>query len=246
MPNITFSARIMTFISAQMKSNGITQKDAAKALRVSVPTVKRWLSGRGVSLEVFNALAEMLDLDLDQISILFKQNETTQFTYTLEQETFLAKHPSALAVFDILLRQGHIKMSHLEKFTKVSSVSLRKYLRQLEQLKLIERGTNDRLKVLPKGDPAWIPNGPLQKQFRKTFVQNFSSDAIEPKATLGIFDLSPEDVVEIRSQLNNLLNHVKRRSRMSKMGDSKGQRTYGVMFKIAEFEWEILRSVEEI
>src|SRR4051812_24247256 len=84
---------LMNSVKKKAQSQGITQKRIAQELKVSIPTVKRWWSGKGVTLEILNKICIFLGVPLSELFESLEKRGSARYTYTLEQEKMLVQNP---------------------------------------------------------------------------------------------------------------------------------------------------------
>lgn len=58
----------------------------------------------------------------------------------------------------------------IQRRYKLSDYSTRRYLKDLEEVGLIERHPNYKVKVIPEGSPRWQPDGPLDRKVGKLLL----------------------------------------------------------------------------
>lgn len=207
----------------------------AKEFDVSLPTVKRWYSGQGLSLEQASDLCHFLGLTLGE-ALHAIQKTTQTFLYTLEQEKFFAKNPDTLAFFDNLLRGKSLK-SMRKKF-RLSSTKMTDSLLKLDRLKLIELHPNNKFKLLKKGEPIWRPSGPLQVTFRSQILEDFLGTKKCDLDRFLLYEFSDDDAKAIQLKLLELQQLASTANRRSALANSKAK-SYGLMLSLKEFKWSI-------
>jgi transcriptional regulator with XRE-family HTH domain len=234
---------IMKTIGSQIRAQGLTQEHVASVLGVSIPTLKRWLAGKGVSLDSLLRIMSLLNLSWEDMSAALTTQSDHTFTYTRKQELHFVRSPSTLAVFDLLLRGE--SPSLILQTSNISLSTLNRYLSELEKLNLIERGIRDKITLKCKGEPKWISGGPLQLFFLKEATEQFLSKEVQPAATFGIFELAPSDIPEIEVQVGELKKRMAYLHRIAKFHPSKSKISIGFLLKMAPFIWNRLRTIEE-
>lgn len=93
------SLKMVEPIRLELKVRGITIKQFAKILKVSEPTVKRWLNAKGLLLDDWSKMLTALDLDAADIMTASTFGTKKQFEYTAKQEDALVAIPGLLAFF---------------------------------------------------------------------------------------------------------------------------------------------------
>jgi transcriptional regulator with XRE-family HTH domain len=193
-----------------LKDKGWSQAAFAGALGISIPTAKRWLKGEGLLLRDWLRALETLGLTLPEL--LERAGEgSSQFFYSAEQEGALARTPSLLAYFDLLLA-GETPAA-IARTHGVAKTDTAHFLGRLAKLKLIEWLPKDRVRLLVTGEPRWNPAGPLAAKFRRQTLREFTDRFGDDPASLriGIYGLSEESLRSLPSLFGEVLETLRRR-----------------------------------
>jgi transcriptional regulator with XRE-family HTH domain len=226
---------LMRFLKSRAAAQGITQKMIAEYFEVSIPTVKRWYSGIGLSLEQADRISQYLGISLGQ-ALVSIQNTTDTFQYSHEQESFFAKNPNYLAFFDNLLRGRSVKQ--IQKKFSLNNMSTDKYLIKLDKLKLIELHPNNKVKLLQIGEPVWTSNGPLTRAFRKNIMDDFIATKSSLLDKFYLYEFSDEDLRLISIKLEELLQLTSRANNRAAANNIKNK-AYGLNISLKEFNWSL-------
>ncbi len=200
-------------IKKELKARAISQRQAARELKISLPTLKRWLAGNGLTLENFDRLLDYMDITLADLANMLPQHAMT-FEYTIQQEEYLAKNPKIFAVFDRLLLGKTPKKIVAE--SNVSMSEMHKILSRLDKLRLIDWLPKDKVLLKVKGEPKWRHNGPLSIAFRQSILNQLLHKSAHKDMFLATYDLSSSDkslFEEKISQLKQFLNQAEARAR---------------------------------
>ncbi len=237
------TARSMaTVLKDRAKALGLSQKMLAKRVGIPLPTVKRWLSGRGLSLDSYLGMMQTLDLSLADVSGIVSQNSATSFQYSEKQEAFFAGNPGYLAYFDHLL-SGATPASIRRKF-KLTLGSNQKYLRHLEKLGLIEVHPGDKVKLRVRGEPTWRIGGVLARTFKRKAILDFLEKA-RTTPRMYLHDYTDADFEQVQHHLSEL-------SRLASAADKRGKllpsqsKPYALLIGLDVFKWELLNRVPNI
>ncbi|MCC2678253.1 MAG: family transcriptional regulator [Pseudobdellovibrio sp.] len=227
--------QVMDLVKKKAQAMGITQKQMAKELKVSIPTVKRWWAGKGLTLPVLQQVSHLLGLQLSELFHEAESRGSGRYTYTLEQERVLIQNPQALALFDLLV-SGKSVAAIKRKYPLKDSV-LTGLLLKLDKAGLIELGAENKVKLVKAGEPQWIPGGPLSLKYRRQMIENFLADHPKSETVFLIQDYSPEDAALIEARLKDLekLMHVCN----ARSGSATSATSYGVYLTFKKFEWDL-------
>ena len=233
---------IIQYLKIRAKSLGITQGALAKGLGVSLPTVKRWYSGKGITIPNLKALCDYLGCSMSEVITSVEAPATKSFTYSLQQEEALAKEPRLLAFFDHLVR-GKSVSSIKAKF-QLSEVKVTSLLLKLDKLGLLEVHPNNRVRLKSKGEPSWLPHGPLAQHFRHHILKDFIGRQEKDHTPLYLHDYLDEDLVVIKERLRDLEQFLKI-SNMRAFKSSKPSQSYGAYFALKKYQWSLDKYLEE-
>jgi transcriptional regulator with XRE-family HTH domain len=234
---------VMAVIKNACAAHGLTQARVAKLLRVSVPTVKRWFAGKGVGVDQLVRLMDLVNMSFSDIAVLLPVRATSRFQYSLEQEEFFADNPGHLAFFDQLV--NGLKANRIQQLYKLTQRSLRRYLRELESLGLIEVFENSRVKIIPEGSPAWRINGPLDRAFGRQAVFDFVDQELDKSLTLYLHRYTKEDrnlVLQKVDELATIATQANNRAKIAGMTD----RSFGLLLGFGKFELKTLKEIPDL
>jgi len=227
-----FSVQTMTKLKAKIRSLRITQEELSRDLEVSLPTLKRWLSGQAITISILKKMCNRLGISIAELMMEIEDANPANWKYTIEQEVFLAGDPACLAFFDHLL-QGHTARRIQTKF-KLSLAQVERYLSKLEKLNLIDRYPRNRIKLKAHGEPVWNKNGPLAQRFKIEILNDFLGDQEEGEFFLNEF--LPEDLEQIDQQRRDLIRTVRQANKRAQLLPEKAQ-SYGTYILLKPYRW---------
>lgn len=228
--------KLMLVIKQRAKSRGLTQADLAKELGVSLITIKRWYAGKNLRISNLQSLCTCLGLGLSELFSMVEEFKVESFSYTLEQERFLAAEPEHLALFDLLI--GGSSINSLKKKFQLDDRSMTSMLLKLDKIKLIELHPGNKVRLLKKGEPSWNPDGPLVKKFRKQMIENFLGNHDKSSMTFFIHDYLPKDIEQIRLMKNELENFMQSANIRASYHPNE-TKSFGIYLSVKEFEWNL-------
>ncbi len=200
--------QINRVIKAAAKSQGLTYSLLAKRLGVSVPTIKRWLRGEGISIQQWMGLIGAIGVRLSDVASALDEPSADQFEYSEKQEKVMSDTVGLLAFFQSLIL-GNSPMEIMKEHS-LSKVSISSYLKQLDEIGLVgwTEGMTCKLKV--QGEPKWRKNGPLSKKFREQLFNQF----IWPRKNedcfrLGIYELTKKDKQDLSGLIEKVFESAK-------------------------------------
>lgn len=178
-------------------------------LKISLPTMKRWLKGNGVLLRDWVRMLDMLNLTLVEIAKLAEGELSKKFFYSLPQEQEFAKEDGLLAFFDALLKGKTV--SQIARHHSLSERSVIFYLSRLEKIGLIEWLPKNKVKLLVAGEPNWIKGGPLSKKFRRKIIDAHMSRYIDDSENLkiAVYSLGKESSQRVRLLMSEFVEKIR-------------------------------------
>lgn len=236
MRSSAFSKDVMKVLKALATSRGYTQSELAKKLDVSLPTLKRWLSGRAVTLENLKRLTDALGISFVELAAAADDEGKVRFQYTPEQEEHLARTPELLAFFDYLLR-GY-SPSNIQKKFNLSTARVERCLSRLDRLKLIEWLPKNKAVLKVVGEPVWRKDGPLSRRFTAQIKADFVESRDVHFEKFALHDYLPEDRMKIERMLEDILELTRQAG--SRAAVSKGSSESGGLFvSFKKFSWNL-------
>ena len=167
-----------------LKAQGMTYRALSKAINLSESSVKRLFADGSFTLARLERVCSALDMTVADLSRMAGSAAVTRAqadTLSLEQERTLARNPSLLAAFYLLLN-GH-SIAETRQRLKVSSRAMRELLSELSSARLVETGAKHTLRFHARLPIAWRPDGPVrrlyERQVRAEFLQGAFTGANE-------------------------------------------------------------------
>lgn len=136
--------RILSTLKRELRAKGLNYCDVAGRLRVSEATVKRYFSGKGVSLSVLIKLADAAGLDFLSLAELAERDEIASRTFSDAQQRALTDSHLLSAIY-FLLWKGWTPDRIAYEFALDDELNAP--LRELECLGLIRRQSHS-IKIL--------------------------------------------------------------------------------------------------
>jgi transcriptional regulator with XRE-family HTH domain len=227
---------LMLLVKAHVKMQGLTQADLAKKLKISVPTVKRWLAGGTITFSDLDRLCKTVGQSVGELIVQVEDTAPKIQSYTIDQEEFFVSHPDALAFFDQLI-QGK-KLSAIKKKFQLTDQQTERYLSQLDKQNLIQWLPHNRVTLKFAGEPSWQSKGPLIKKFGKAILADFLQENAGSKFLLAEF--LPEDQKQIILRIDELAAFVSQCTKRAKTLPDQAQ-SFGIFIQCRAFRWHLDR-----
>lgn len=161
---MTEPARLISTIKKQLKSQGMTYRDVAGALRISEPSIKRMFASGRLTVDRLVQISNLLGFTLAELT---KEAQTGQIrlrTLTEKQERELVSEPKLLLIAVCAL--NHWTTSEIIDYYRVSDAECIKYLLRLDKLRVIDLLPGNRIRINVSRDFDWLPYGPIKQYFQ--------------------------------------------------------------------------------
>jgi len=229
--------RLVATLKRLLKRSGMSYRELARRLGVSEPTVKRLFSKGGFSLERLVRIASILGMSLAEVAQQAEQSAARIATLTQAQERELVAEPALLLVAVCALN-GWTADEIVATYRFTRAECLRGLLR-LDRLGLITLLSGDRIRPNVARDFDWLPDGPIQRFFRRQEKEDFlSGDFAAPGENLFFLFgmLTPHAKERLEAQLAKLRGEFSELHRDSLAAPFEQRR--GACLLVAQREWE--------
>ena len=155
--------RALDQIKRRLNERGIQYQALARQFDVSVNTIKRMLNGTDISMQRLLMLAEICELNLETLlsSAARKHAEHTYFSD--RQDAAFAQNPELFAFFTHLFHDQEPLTDVVAEFG-LSEIDTYQYLRQLEDIELLELSPGNRFRFLVSPPLGFKPNSRVLRQ----------------------------------------------------------------------------------
>ena len=208
------------------QARGLKYRDVARSVGVSEITVKRWMSGRGLTVEQLELLAGVAGIGLPELTELAVADYDTRLPQiTREQEEGLARD-SLLSMILTLLLIGWSAVE-IKRECALDEATLVSYLLRLERLKLIELMPGNFVRLLTRRDLRWAKDSPVRGLFHTHVWRYFlemdfdSLDAIWGTETLRLSRRSVAKLEQIFADLGRNLRELAEADRAEPSGEKQ-------------------------
>ncbi len=169
--------QILEEIKLVLKSKKVTYKQLSEGTGISESTLKKVFSGHDCSFSKVIQICHYLGVKLTDITTqLENRRETKKFSLSLSQEEFFCSNLLYYLFFNKIFRDN-LSISGACSFFKIDDVKSWKILKKLEEFKLLEVHSGDKIKFLVEGGLQFQKEGPLQElildKLSHALVDNF-------------------------------------------------------------------------
>ncbi len=168
---MTTSSRIVATLKRQLKARAMTYRDLAGSLNLSESAVKHMFSTANFSLKRLDELCEVLQLDFGELVSLSEAQEPRIERLPAEFEEEIVADIRFLLIAYCLINYWTFD-EILERYDIDRAVAFR-YLRRLDQMKIIEVLPGDRVRLLIANNFAWRKNGAMERFFNQRVQTDF-------------------------------------------------------------------------
>jgi len=168
---MTEAHQLIVTIKKQLKSQGMTYRDVARALKLSEPSVKRLFASGRFTVDRLVQLSNLLGYTLAELSKEAQAGQPRLRTLTEKQEREVVSDPRLLVVAVCALNQW--TLDEIVATYKVSKAEGIKYLLHLDQLRIIDLLPGNRIRINVARDFDWLPSGPIRQYFLSKGLGDF-------------------------------------------------------------------------
>lgn len=159
------SNSLMHTLKLELRARKITYARVAEQLGLSVTSVKRLFSQNRFNLQRIDSICSLMGIEFTDLarSVVAKTSVIAQLTH--EQEKEFVADPRLMLVACAAL--SHWNFEQIVAHYDLKESECIRLLARLDRLKFIELGSHNRFKLMVSQTFAWLPDGPIQQQFRE-------------------------------------------------------------------------------
>lgn len=177
---MTQRIQVVAELKRTLKERGLTYADVAKALDLSVASVKRLFSTGEFTLARVDQICELVGLELSELLELMQERARPANKLTLAQEEEIVADPKLFLVTWLVVNGA--RYEDIVKDYRLTERELLRYLIRLDRLKIIELKPLNKVRVLVSRHFAWHAGGPVQKYIHQRLLKEFlAAHFVEPQ-----------------------------------------------------------------
>ncbi|MEO1575858.1 MAG: helix-turn-helix transcriptional regulator [Pseudomonadota bacterium] len=165
------STRIVATLKKALKTRAITYRDLARRLELSESAVKHMFSTGNFSLKRLDALCDVLEMDFSDLVALSEAQEPRLERLPAEFEEEIVSDVRLLLITYCLINYWTFD-EIIERYAIERAEGFR-YLRRLDQMKIVEVLPGDRVRLLIANNFAWRKNGAMERYFNQRVQKDF-------------------------------------------------------------------------
>jgi len=235
------SARLIETLKSLFRSHGLRQADIAAALKLSRTTLKRRLSGQGLTIDLLEALCELVDVTLAELVELAAVNQDKRMKrLSLEQENALHADVRLGFIFT-RLREGW-SAAEIQRECRIAEAPLVGYLVRLEKLGLIDLLPGNRVRLHTVRDIDWRKHGPMWHSVDRYLSDIFSmmdSDDTDLARRVAVVKLTPASVAQLDEMFHHLQMEIRRLAHQDRSAVPDAKSWYAVLMGARPFEMDL-------
>ena len=209
----TPTGKLILALKQQLKARRLTYRDVATQLKMSEATVKRYFSGKGVTIDVLQRMAEIVGFDLFSLVIVAQDQSATQHGLNMSQLAAL-KRRGPLRMLFFMMSAGWTPAQIAREFDLGQQMD--GYLAKLESLGLIRRLSRRGVRILVKpslGERAYGEMSDLAVEAAQEFFRDLNLRDDDCDFQFDALRLSHGSVLELRRILKHFEQEVRELSR---------------------------------
>jgi transcriptional regulator with XRE-family HTH domain len=164
-------SQLVAAVKIQLKSQGLTYRDLARALKISEPSIKRMFSSGRLTIDRLVQISNFLGFTLAELSKEAQAAQPALRTLTEKQEREVVSDPKLLMVAVCAL--NHWTMQEIVELYRLTDAECIKYLLQLDTLRIIDLLPGNRIRLNVSRDFDWLPFGPIRQYFKTEGMDDF-------------------------------------------------------------------------
>jgi transcriptional regulator with XRE-family HTH domain len=193
-------------LKRELKARNITYADLAVRISMSEASVKRMFSQKNFTLQRLDEILQATQISLRDLALnTGEESLISELSYEQEKEIINDPKEFLVAVSALNL----LTVEQMIKIYDISEAEVIKYLLRLDKIGFLELLPNNRVKLLVSRTFRWIPNGPIQNDFRdKAYAEYLSCDFNGDHELMRLIN-----VMLSKQSVNALLNRLKQVAR---------------------------------
>lgn len=168
---MTEASQLISTIKKQLKSQGLTYRDVARALKLSEPSIKRLFASGRFTINRLVQVSNLLGYTLAELSKEALAAQPRLSTLTDKQEREIVSDPKLLIIAVCALNNW--SLDEIEEIYKVGHAECIKYLLRLDKMRIIDFLPGNRIRINLARDFDWLPFGPIKQYFRGSELTDF-------------------------------------------------------------------------
>jgi transcriptional regulator with XRE-family HTH domain len=163
--------QILSELKRTLREQGLTYAHVAKALRLSLPTIKRMFSKGQFTLERVDRICQLAGASLADVVQRASERGTACRQLTHAQELQIVADPKLLLVTWLVINR--VPLAQIVRQYRLSEREVLGHFIKLDRLKVIELQPGNRARLLVSRHFVWRPGGPVQRYIHEKLLRDF-------------------------------------------------------------------------
>jgi transcriptional regulator with XRE-family HTH domain len=200
--------KLLRILKSIYKAKGLLYEDVAAGIGVSQATVKRYLNGLSLSVELLEAMCGVAEIQLADLVDALKDERRELPMLSIKDEEALASDPFLAALF-YLLCKGFLPQV-LQRDLDLGDAEMNHYLTTLDRLGLIQLFPYNKVRVQVARGFKMAVGGPLMKLTQTSMLDAFFRrfDVANKNWQFDFCKLSPAATEHVRELQRNFMDAV--------------------------------------
>jgi transcriptional regulator with XRE-family HTH domain len=168
-------ALLVAELKRALRERGITYQAVARALSLSLATIKRRFARGDFSLERFEEICELAGVGLRELLERAEEHSAPTRQLTLIQEREIVADPRLFLVTWLVLNRTPFE--EIARGYRFTERELLRYFIRLDRLRVIELQPGNRARLLVSRRFSWRAGGPVQRYLHQRLLREFLASA---------------------------------------------------------------------
>lgn len=164
-------ALIVAGLKRALRERGLNYAAVARALDVSLATVKRLFARGELSLQRVEVICELVGLSLREILERAQEHSAPTNQLTLAQEREIVADPRLFLVTWLVLNR--VPFEEIVRGYRLTERETLRYFIRLDRLKVLELQPQNRVRLLVSRRFSWRVGGPVQRYIHERLLREF-------------------------------------------------------------------------
>ncbi|MCM2323741.1 MAG: helix-turn-helix transcriptional regulator [Oligoflexia bacterium] len=169
---------VLRIIKSALKKNKIHYRDLAQKIGMSESGLKKLFIAEDCSFNRLVQICNAIDISLADVLASLKQMSAKDVRFSPEQQEYFVQHIECFYFFWKLVYE-RLSVEEIQKHFGLTDSEVFRYLKRLDELKLIQLHENNKVKIPKVGLVRWVGSGPLMRKVRKEWSHELVTDIVD-------------------------------------------------------------------
>lgn len=245
---MTTTHTLVALLKSELKSQGQSYADLARALSLSESSVKRMFAPGGeMPLSRVDEICRVLRCDFADLAARLVTEQPAQRELSVAQERAVVADMKLLLVAICCLSQWTVEQ--MLAAYRLSEAEVVKHLAQLDRLGIIELRPLNRYKLRVSKTFRWRPRGPVMQFFRERVVQDFFDAGFDGEGELLMLvhgQLSVAAARDLNERLRRVAEDFARQHLLDQRLPMPEKRSYSLVMGMRSWLFEAFKDLQRV